>query len=255
MIPIVTECPDKLPGTTWRYCQVPDLAFDPIIFDEQQLSARKMITGAAKAGRGNTFFFTFGGQALVLRHYHRGGLVQRLSKDRYLFTGLERTRSMHEFDVMAQLHQQGFPVSVPYACQVVHQGLFYRASLVTHKLDAQTLAERLATLTLRPLTQKVWADMGETLARLHAKGIYHADLNAHNIMLNEDNDKVSVIDFDRAQPRTLPAGNPASGWCLSNIQRLERSLVKISSDDQAYADGLATLKHHWAQNLKSLTAG
>ncbi len=207
-----------------------------------------MITGAAKAGRGNTFFFTYCGQALVLRHYHRGGLAQRISKDRYLFTGLEYTRSMHEFGVLVQLHQRQFPVSPPYACQVVRRGLFYRASLVTHKLDAETLAERLGDLAQRPLTESVWADVGDTLARLHRQGVYHADLNAHNIML-DDNGAVSVIDFDRARLRQLPGGNPASGWCLANIHRLERSLAKISGDTSVYAEGFATLKQHWMQAL------
>ena len=249
MYPIVTSCPAKgPPGTTWRYCQVPELPFDPLVFDEQQLEQRGMLTGAAKAGRGNTSFFTYRGQALVLRHYRRGGLVQHISKDRYLFTGLEKTRSMHEFGVLVRLHQRQFPVSPPYACQVHRSGLFYRASLVTHKLDAQTLAERLADSAQQSLTESVWAEIGDTLARLHRQGIYHADLNAHNIML-DDNGLVSVIDFDRARQRSLPEGNAASGWCLANIHRLERSLAKVSGDKPVHAEGFATLKHHWMQAL------
>ncbi len=207
-----------------------------------------MVTGAAKAGRGNTFFFTYHGQSLVLRHYHRGGLVQRISKDRYLYTGLENTRSMQEFGVLVKLHQQQFPVSPPYACQVVRHGMFYRASLVTHKLDADTLAERLTDPASQSLSESVWADIGDTLAKLHRQGIYHADLNAHNIML-DGNGVVSVIDFDRARLRPLPGGNPASGWCLANIHRLERSLARISGDKPMYADGFATLKQHWMQSL------
>jgi 3-deoxy-D-manno-octulosonic acid kinase len=220
-----------------------------LVFDEQQLTARGLITGAARAGRGNTFFFNHHGQALVLRHYHRGGLVQRISADRYVFTGLERTRSMHEFGMLVTLHQRQFPVSVPYACQVVRNGLLYRASLVTYKIDAMTLAERLAAAQ-QPLIDSVWATLGDTLARLHSQGIYHADLNAHNIML-DDKGGVFVIDFDRAQQRDLPSGNAASGWCLANIHRLERSLSRISGDTPRYVDGFATLKQHWMQSLRA----
>lgn len=244
----MTSCPDSAPGTTWRYCQDPELPFDPLVFDAQQLEERGMITGAANAGRGNTCFFNYCGQALVLRHYHRGGLVQRISKDRYLFTGLENTRSMHEFGVLVRLHQQGFPVSPPYACRVHRSGLFYRASLVTHRLDARTLAERLTESGQPSLSEDVWADIGDTLARLHRQGVYHADLNAHNIML-DDNGLVSVIDFDRARQRSLPEGNVASGWCLSNIRRLERSLAKICGEKPDYADGFAMLEQHWMETL------
>ena len=248
MYPVITSCPESSAGITWRYCQIPELPFDPLVFDAQQLEERGMITGAAKAGRGNTVFFTYCGQALVLRHYHRGGLVQRISRDRYLFAGLEHTRSMQEFGVLVQLHQRQFPVSPPYACEVHRRGLLYRASLVTYKLDAQTLAERLADVAQRSLTERAWADIGDTLARLHRQGIYHADLNAHNIMLDV-NGAVSLIDFDRARQRQLPAGNPASGWCLANINRLERSLAKISGDKSVYVEGFATLKQHWMQTL------
>lgn len=248
MHPVITSSPQSPSGITWRYCQIPDLPFDPVVFNAQQLRTRGMITGAARAGRGNTFFFTHCGQPLVLRHYHRGGLVQHISKNRYLFTGLESTRSMQEFSVLVRLHQRQFPVSVPYACQVVRSGLLYRASLVTHKLDAMTLAERLELATQRPLSESVWAAIGDTLARLHGQGVYHADLNAHNIML-DDQGCVSVIDFDRAQLRDVPRDNPASGWCLANIHRLERSLAKISGDNPAYAQGFITLRQHWMQAL------
>lgn len=248
MYPIITSCPKSPAGTTWRHCQTPGLPFDPVVFDARQLKERGLITGTARAGRGNTFFFTYCGQALVLRHYHRGGLMQRISKDRYLFTGLERTRSMHEFGVLVQLYHQQFPVSPPYACQVVRHGLFYRASLVTHDLNARTLAERLADAAQQSLPESLWADIGDTLARLHRQGVFHADLNAHNIMVDA-NGTVSVIDFDRARLRALPEGNAASGWCLANIDRLERSLAKISGDKVVYAQGFAILKEHWMQTL------
>ncbi len=135
---------------------------------------------------------------------------------------------------------------------MVRRGLLYRASLVTHKLDAETLAERLGDVAQRSLTEGVWAAIGDTLARLHHQGIFHADLNAHNIMLDA-NGVVSVIDFDRARLRQLPAGNPTSGWCLANIDRLERSLAKISGDKLVYAEGFATLKQHWMQTLSGLS--
>ncbi|NND90867.1 MAG: 3-deoxy-D-manno-octulosonic acid kinase [Granulosicoccus sp.] len=244
---VITEHPATGAGTSWRYCQEAGRKFDPRVFDEEQLMAAGLVTGAASAGRGNTFFFTSQGQALVLRHYHRGGLVRHLSRDRYVYTGLERTRACREFAVLSKLCEQGFPAPRPYACRVVRRGLLYTASLVTHRLDGRTLAERLTEKTSAPPGLAAWRAMGDTIAGLHALGCEHADLNAHNIMLDEHG-SVSIIDFDRARFRSLPSGNADSGWCLANIRRLERSLAKLSQP-QVYAEGFAALQQQWRNGL------
>jgi 3-deoxy-D-manno-octulosonic acid kinase len=58
-------------------------------------------------------------------------------------------------------------------------------------------------------------------ARLHGAGVDHADLNAHNILL-DTHGAVSVIDFDRGRLRG------AGTWPEQNLRRLHRSLLKIS---------------------------
>ena len=47
----------------------------------------------------------------------------------------------------------------------------------------------------------------------------HQDLNAHNILLQDN--KVWLIDFDRG--RVMPSNGP---WQLKNLKRLLRSLKK-----------------------------
>jgi 3-deoxy-D-manno-octulosonic acid kinase len=59
------------------------------------------------------------------------------------------------------------------------------------------------------------------IAKFHHAGVDHADLNAHNILLDAAQ-RVSVIDFDRGRLRT-----PGS-WRLRNLRRLHRSLLKIA---------------------------
>ena len=54
-----------------------------------------------------------------------------------------------------------------------------------------------------------------------AAGVDHADLNAHNILL-DSRGVVSVIDFDRGRVRERGA------WTVHNLRRLHRSLAKIS---------------------------
>ena len=45
-----------------------------------------------------------------------------------------------------------------------------------------------------------WIAIGRCIRRFHDLGVCHADLNAHNMLLNEDA-KVYMIDFDQCQLR------------------------------------------------------
>jgi 3-deoxy-D-manno-octulosonic acid kinase len=71
------------------------------------------------------------------------------------------------------------------------------------------------------ISAALWQAVGSTVARLHRAGVDHADLNAHNILL-DGKGAVSVIDFDRGRLRAPGA------WTSRNLRRLQRSLDKIS---------------------------
>ena len=79
-----------------------------------------------------------------------------------------------------------------------------------------------AVLQAGPLAAPVWRAIGATIARLHRQGVDHADLNAHNILLDTGG-SVRVIDLDRGRLRTPGA------WTARNLARLERSLRKIAA--------------------------
>jgi len=230
----------------WRYFPNHATAFDPIVFDEQQLRDLQLIESTAAAGRGNTFFLTVNDQALVLRHFRRGGVIRKITDRRYIYTGLLRTRAFREFDILHALSQKQLPVPKPYAAQIVRIGFQYEASIVTKRLPGETFAERLLS---GQVSEELWREIGFTIARFHKHAVYHADLNAHNIMVNE-NDGVSLIDFDRACFRTLP-DREATGWCLANIARLERSILKIlnGNSPNASASGVKLLKASWVDLL------
>src|SRR5262249_4197276 len=68
------------------------------------------------------------------------------------------------------------------------------------------------------------ARVGATIAAFHAAGAFHADLNAHNIMLGDE--RVHLIDFDRGELRV-----PDRDWQQSNLARLKRSLAKLGAAD------------------------
>lgn len=255
---ITSRVPEPFSGV-YRYVQQSPDTFNDICFDSEALTTQGLISGRASAGRGNTVFFSLHDEQLVLRHYHRGGLAQRLSQNRYVFTGMHRTRAFLEFDMLLHLQNIELPAPRPYACRVLRHGILYSASLVTHRLTGHTLAQRIqleqSSATNLGISETCWRDIGGAIARFHAAGIYHADLNAHNIML-EDDGRVVLIDFDRSRRRSLPAKPASSGWCHKNLDRLERSLRKImlasSSVESAKIDifeGFALCKRQWAESM------
>ena len=64
--------------------------------------------------------------------------------------------------------------------------------------------------------------------RFHDAGVFHADLNARNILLAGIT--VYLIDFDRAR-----IGSPSVVNAKRNLQRLHRSLEKLWPDAAEYA--------------------
>jgi 3-deoxy-D-manno-octulosonic acid kinase len=156
----------------------------------------------------------------VLRHYYRGGLIGRVIDDLYLWTGGSRTRCYREWRLLAQLHAWGLPVPKPIAARYERTGAFYRADLLTQAIPHVTT---LARLLSEGRTDDVnWPKVGATLARFHVRGVHHADLNAHNVLVDRDGN-VFVLDFDRGRVR---ARGP---WESQVLARLERSLHKITA--------------------------
>lgn len=153
--------------------------------------------------------------AAVLRHYRRGGLIARLSRENYLWTGARRTRSFAEFDLMQFMAVQGLPVPRPLAAAYWRSGAVYRAALLTECIpQARALAKVLNTCDPQQVANAIYA--------MHEAGVWHADLNAFNILLDQT-DKVWLIDFDRGRKRVM-----GRALRTDNLQRLRRSLLKVA---------------------------
>lgn len=170
-----------------------------------------------ETGRGTTWFVHHNGYDLVLRHYLRGGLIRKLSRDHYIFTGWQSSRSIAEYDILCKLHTLDLPVPRPAAAQTVRGGLFYQAVILIERIpDAQDLVQALQTRKSADFYQM----LGRTIARFHTHGVFHADLNIQNI-LHDQRGKFWLIDFDRAR---LVA--PQVKWQKDNMNRLLRSFHK-----------------------------
>jgi len=193
-------------------------------FDPEKLRHKGLLQGEAQ-GRGNAWFVRLGNTDCVLRHYYRGGAMAKLFHDRYIWMGLARTRAWQEWHLLAKLRKLNLPAPLPVAARVQHKGLFYRADLITRQIpQTQTLAQR---LTVTALTTSLWQGVGKTIARFHSESIWHADLNARNILIDCD-DEVFLIDFDKAKIRP-----PDKKWRQDNLRRLSRSLHKINTSGES----------------------
>jgi 3-deoxy-D-manno-octulosonic acid kinase len=194
--------------------QVDDDWFAPDYWRER--GALRMQAG----GRGGVAIIASPLGECVLRHYRRGGLVRALLGDRYLWLGARRSRPFREFRLLAEIARLGLPGPCAVAARYRRQGLLYRADHITHRIaGARTLAECLAG---GDLGSELAVEVGAVVGRFHRAGIWHADLNAHNVLVSAAG--LHLIDFDRGRQRA-----PAPGWRRANLQRLRRSLLKLGA--------------------------
>jgi 3-deoxy-D-manno-octulosonic acid kinase len=188
------------------------------LFDPKFWSARGELV-QVPAGRGSAWFIGAAAKPWVLRHYRRGGFIAKVSKDQYAWAGEGRVRAFAEWRLLLHLSRLGLPVPKPVAAGYRRRGFWYRCDLITRRIpDTQTLG---AMLAVSALPEDSWQAVGAVIARLHRAGVDHADLNAHNILLDADG-AVSVIDFDRGRLRA------AGAWAAQNLRRLHRSLLKVT---------------------------
>jgi 3-deoxy-D-manno-octulosonic acid kinase len=189
------------------------------LFEPQFWARQGRITPVA-GGRGAAWFIDRGGDQWVLRHYRRGGFMARLSVDGYLWTGEPRVRAFAEYRLLEDLAARGVPVPVPVGAHYERRGLWYRCDLITRRIAGA--ASMSGVLAAAPLGEAIWRQVGSTIAQLHAAGVDHADLNAHNILV-DGRGAVSIVDFDRGRVRR------GGAWAGRNLSRLHHSLAKIST--------------------------
>jgi len=195
----------------------PDAIVDPQWFSPTYWQQKQQILGQSH-GRNVTWFVGLPEQAMVLRHYYRGGLIGKLVTDCYWFDGIKQTRAYREFSLLLELEQLNLPACRAVAAQVTKKGLIYRADLLMKMVSGGQ--DLVALLTKGQLSEQQWQHIGETIAQFHRAKVYHADLNAHNILIDSEF-KTWLIDFDRGEIK------PQIGaWCQQNLDRLLRSFEK-----------------------------
>lgn len=207
------------------------------LFDRNALSGN---AASNVLGRGSALMFSYQGTELVLKSYRRGGAIAKIMRKTYWYTGLAQTRMWREFKLLDQLRQLNLPAPEPVAarCQRTSPAT-YRGDLITVKIaSSSTLAE---VISVRSLTNETWQRVGQVIGQFHQHQVYHADLNANNILLTSANE-VYLIDFDKGSIR--PSSNT---WKAANISRLLRSLRKLQDRQETF--------HFTDDNWQSLIHG
>ncbi len=200
-------------------------------------NSQQALDGEA-VGRGSAWFIDAPFGSLVLRRYLRGGWAAKVSRQSYFFTTVSRSRPFREYHLMASLFELGLPVPRPVAALCEFHGVISTGAILTARIpSAHTLADVLpGNNDTLELDVGFWGRVGKCIRRFHDAGVWHADLNARNILLNAEL-QVFLIDFDRAR---FTPGKAVQGQ--SNLNRLKRSLVKLWP-----AKSLSELESAWMQ--------
>ncbi len=165
-------------------------------------------------GRAPVERFAFDGGRGVLKTYHRGGAMGRVVRESYLLVN----RARRELRMLDFLFDAGLPVPEPLGALWLRRGPILRGALATRELDAIDLIS--AFKERGALESALLKTAGRAIRALHDEGVFHADLNARNILVSEAH--AYVIDFDNA--RHFSYLNQFQRAC--NLLRLRRSLQK-----------------------------
>lgn len=168
----------------------------------------------------------------AVRHYRRGGAIARLLGDRYLRIGFPRP--LVELWASVRVRELGIDTPQIVAGALYPGGPFYRADLVTAFVEkSRDLASALFGERAGPPDferTEALAATGRLVAKMAARGVLHADLNASNVLLVAEKGGVRplLLDLDRCRIRT--GGRERLRGRL--LGRLERSLQKIGAASQ-----------------------
>jgi Lipopolysaccharide kinase (Kdo/WaaP) family len=186
------------------------------------------LRAGAEAGAGNRqsgFRITLDdGPELFARRCRRGGMVASLLGDVYV--GIT-PRPFDELGVTLDAMRRGIPVAEPMGAMVEWLGpALYRGFFLTRALRGMTLWEFVRTDDDPTVRRHVLEQARTSIATMHDKGLFHADLNLHNLIVTRAGESfvVMIIDLDKARLFDPPL---SPSMRHNNIARLMRSARKL----------------------------
>ncbi|MGA7873527.1 MAG: lipopolysaccharide kinase InaA family protein [Candidatus Binatus sp.] len=196
----------------------------------QQLGALTSAVEAGAGNRGSAFRLDLGGGLeLFVRHGRRGGMIASILSDIYVGT---TPRPLTEIAVTIEAMRRGVPVAEPMGAMVEWIGpALYRGFFLTRAVRGMTLWEFVKTDDDPTVRGHVLAQARAAIDTMHQKGLFHADLNLHNLLVTQARESftVIIIDLDKARLFDAPL-SPAMR--RANLARLIRSARKLDPSGQ-----------------------
>jgi len=167
-------------------------------------------------------------EKMVIKHYEHGGFFRKITRD--IFLG--NLRPFRELAILEAASQKGILVPEVLAARVDRIfGPLYKGEVAYKKVpDSANLLEYLERLNERPLKEKISYkreiinSLAEAIKKMHSSGIYHADLNVKNVLIQNIGKEIRVylVDFDRSKIKE----NLTLRERLKNLARFNRSCQK-----------------------------
>ncbi len=199
-----------------------DFAFRaPVIV--ASLSTLGSAEGAGNRSSGFALKFEDGTE-LFVRINRRGGMIRLALKD--LYVGI-RARPLRELAVAAEARRRGMPVAEPIGVMVEWVApIVYRSMFLTRALTGMTLWEFLCIDDDALVRAHVIEQARQAVDMMHRLGLFHADLNLHNLFVTEahENFAIAILDLDKAR---LFRGPVPARMRARNFARLRRSVRKL----------------------------
>lgn len=177
-----------------------------------------------------------GAPLLFVRRSTRGGLM-RFMGDLYLGFA---PRMVHELSVISEARKRGVPVPEPMGAIVESvNAAAYRGAVLTKAIPGMTMWEFVKVETDPRSLSHVVRMARYAIDTMHEHGLFHDDLNLHNLYVSMAGDGFSVVilDFDKAKlmSRAVPRSQRKR-----NLKRLAQSIRKLDPEGRYLND--ASLK-------------
>jgi hypothetical protein len=186
------------------------------------------LTSAVEAGAGNrqsAYRLDLGdGAELFARRGRRGGLIASILSDVYF--GIT-PRPLTELAVTVEAVRRGIPVAEPMGAMIEWLSpVLYRGFFLTRAVRGMTLWEFLKTDDDPTVRTHVLGQARAAINMMHDKGLFHSDLNLHNLLVTQARDSFGVVVIDLDKSRLFDAPLSAA-MRRSNAARLVRSARKL----------------------------
>jgi hypothetical protein len=212
-------------------------AHAPAIF--AALDNRHPPSAIGKGNRSSGFLIhPQGAPEMFVRYGRRGGMARYVLDDVYFG---QVARPVRELTVTAEARMRGIAVAEPLGAMVesIAPGL-YRGAFLTRPMRGFTLWEFICADDDPSARTHVVRQARRAIDVMHRMGLFHADLNLHNLFVSTASDDLPVCILDLDKARLFPEPVSASRR-RANFARLARSIRKLDPSDERIESALRAI--------------